>query len=218
VNDEVEDTDLHPKSRNPFWTLRRRGPLVHRPETALTGIEGRRVVSERVLPERRGGMSVLRRFKLGRGHQEMVEDDGDITISTETVSCPTASSVALIDRISLTVSKVNPTRNMIKWAVSDLMVHWTSLADCRHSTHAPVLNANHPRTPSPPSSRSPPLIRSRPHPRPTRLGLLSHRLDIPHDDRIKLDLEILPLEVLRSNQPPHSSPFPNWTRHRSHQS
>jgi hypothetical protein len=92
VDERVEDTDLNTKSRHPFWTLRRRGPLVHKPETAPRGIEGRRVVSEPVISERRGGMSVLRRFKIGRGHQEMEEDEGDITISTETVSCHTTAS------------------------------------------------------------------------------------------------------------------------------
>jgi hypothetical protein len=92
VDEQVEDTDLVSTSRHSFWTLRRRGPLAHRPETASKATEGRRVVSEPVLSERRGGMSVLRRFKIGRGHQEMEEDEGDITISTETVSYPTTPS------------------------------------------------------------------------------------------------------------------------------
>jgi hypothetical protein len=79
--DEAEAASL---PRNRFWTLKRRDPSALRPETANRGIESRRVVSEPVIQERRG-ISVLRRFKMGRGNQE-VEDEGDITISTETVS------------------------------------------------------------------------------------------------------------------------------------
>lgn len=80
----TEEAEAASLPRNRFWTLKRRYPSVLRPETADMGIEGRRVVSEPVIQERRG-ISVLRRFRMGKGNQE-VEDEGDITISTETVS------------------------------------------------------------------------------------------------------------------------------------
>jgi len=84
---EVDTSDDSP--RRHFWGLPLRRKPQHHPHDKYQQeqgvVDGRRVVSEPVMSGRRG-MSVLRRFRFGR--QDIEEDDheGDLTISTETVS------------------------------------------------------------------------------------------------------------------------------------
>jgi len=77
------DTSDDPPRRH-FWglNLRKRGSIHD-----TQGIEnGRRVVSE-PLPAGLRKMAVLRRFRFGRHDQDLEDEEGDLTISTETV-CP----------------------------------------------------------------------------------------------------------------------------------
>jgi hypothetical protein len=83
---DVDTSDDSP--RRHFWGLPiRRKPQHHSADNYEDAgeIGGRRVVSEPVMSGRRG-MSVLRRFKFGKRSIEEDEHEGDLTISTETVS------------------------------------------------------------------------------------------------------------------------------------
>lgn len=97
--DQETDVDTSDDSpRRHFWGLHLRRKPQHRPQDKSQqeqgAIDGRRVVSEPVMSGRRG-ISVLRRFRFGRQDIEEDEHEGDLTISTETVShshtsgCPT---------------------------------------------------------------------------------------------------------------------------------
>jgi hypothetical protein len=90
INPDLEgDVDTSDDSpRRHFWGLPIRRNPQHHPSDKYEDagdIGGRRVVSEPVMTGRRG-MSVLRRFRFGRHGIEEDEHEGDLTISTETVS------------------------------------------------------------------------------------------------------------------------------------
>jgi len=77
---DAETSDDAP--RRHFWglNLRRRGNIHDLQDTGTA----RRVVSE-PLPAGLRKMAVLRRFRFGRHEQDLEEEEGDLTISTETV-------------------------------------------------------------------------------------------------------------------------------------
>ena len=88
--DQEPDLDTSDDSpRRHFWGLPLRKKPQHRPHDKYQQeqgvVDGRRVVSEPVMSGRRG-ISVLRRFRFGRQDIEEDEHEGDLTISTETVS------------------------------------------------------------------------------------------------------------------------------------
>jgi len=80
------DSSINDVPRRNFWglNLRKREHIQSNQETG-----GRRVVSE-PLPSGMRKMSALRRFRFGRHEEEMEEEEGDLTISTETVSAVSA--------------------------------------------------------------------------------------------------------------------------------
>jgi hypothetical protein len=83
--DPVDADTSDDAPRRQFWglNLKRRGNI-HDAEDAGTG---RRVFSG-PLPAGLRKMAVLRRFRFGRHDQDLEEEEGDLTISTETVcSC-----------------------------------------------------------------------------------------------------------------------------------
>jgi hypothetical protein len=79
--DPAPDSPVDDHRRRHFWglNLRKRGNI----HDAQDIENGRRVVSEPV-PSGLRKMSALRRFRFGR--HEVLEEEGDLTISTETVS------------------------------------------------------------------------------------------------------------------------------------
>jgi hypothetical protein len=83
--DPVDADTSDDAPRRHFWglNLRKRGNIHDVQDT----VAGRRVVSE-PLPAGLRKMAVLRRFRFGRHEQDLEEEDGDLTICTETVcSC-----------------------------------------------------------------------------------------------------------------------------------
>jgi hypothetical protein len=82
--DPVDADTSDDAPRRDFWglNLRKRGNIHDMKYTE----NGRRVVSE-PLPAGLRKMAVLRRFRFGRHDQDLEEEEGDLTISTETV-CP----------------------------------------------------------------------------------------------------------------------------------
>jgi hypothetical protein len=90
------DSSVEDAPRRHFWglNLRKRGNIHDLPIE-----EARRVVSE-PLPIGRRKMSALRRFRFGRHEQDLEEEEGDLTISTETVSFSHCLSHRLMTRMS----------------------------------------------------------------------------------------------------------------------
>ena len=82
--DSVDPDTSDDAPRRHFWglNLKRRGNTRDLQDTGT----GRRVVSE-PLPAGLRRMAVLRRFRFGRHDQDLEEEEGDLTTSTETV-CP----------------------------------------------------------------------------------------------------------------------------------
>jgi hypothetical protein len=80
--DPVDADTSEDAPRRHFWglNLRKRGNIHDMQDNAT----GRRVVSE-PLPAGLRKMAVLRRFRFGRHDQDLEEEEGDLTISTETV-------------------------------------------------------------------------------------------------------------------------------------
>lgn len=83
--DQVDPDSSDDVPRRHFWglNLRKKGNSHHVRDEG----NGRRVVSE-PLPSGLRKMAVLRRFRFGRHDQDVEEEEGDLTISTETVSLP----------------------------------------------------------------------------------------------------------------------------------
>jgi hypothetical protein len=80
--DPVEADRSDDAPRRHFWGLNlRKRENIHDMQDSGTG---RRVVSE-PLPAGLRKMAVLRRFRFGRHDQDLEEEEGDLTISTETV-------------------------------------------------------------------------------------------------------------------------------------
>ena len=86
---KISTTDDAP--RRHFWglNLRRKGNIHDMQDVG----DERRIVSE-PLPAGLRKMAVLRRFKFGR-HDQDLEEEGDLTISTETVGCSPRDHIAL---------------------------------------------------------------------------------------------------------------------------
>lgn len=92
--DRVDPESSDDVPRRHFWglTLRKRENIHDMQDLS----NGRRVVSE-PLPSGLRRMAVLRRFRFGRPEHNMEEEEGDLTISTETVSSFSALSFECTD-------------------------------------------------------------------------------------------------------------------------
>ena len=91
--DPVDPDLLDDAPRRHFWglNLRRKGNFIDMQDTG----NGRRVVSE-PLPAGLRRMAVLRRFRFGRHDQDLEEEEGDLTISTETACYSVHDYIELI--------------------------------------------------------------------------------------------------------------------------